>query len=184
MWDHRYLRRIDLRTIPLLLALMLISLLVISSTSSSDDSFWTKLSKSQLEWFAIGWVVYLFFAGLDYRKFRAWTWVLYGIIFLMLVGLFFTSPIQNVHRWYRLPFLGRAFQPSEYAKLVVVIAFSWFIEYKGQSGWHPIVGLSGAFDCIRPFCAHSQTARSWVQRWSYIPLRLLCFILEGSIAGS
>lgn len=144
MWDHRYLKRIDFRTVPLLLALMLISLLVIASTSGNDETFWTRLSKSQLEWFAIGWGVYLFFAGLDYRKFRAWTWILYGMILLMLVGLFFTTPIQNVHRWYRLPLIGNAFQPSEYAKLVVVIALSWFMEHKGNR----VGTLSSAFQAL------------------------------------
>jgi rod shape determining protein RodA len=45
-----------------------------------------------------------------------------------LVGLFFTDSIQRVHRWYRLPFIGLSFQPSEYAKLAVVISLSWFLE--------------------------------------------------------
>jgi len=46
----------------------------------------------------------------------------------MLFGLFFTAPIQNVQRWYRLPGLGMMFQPSEYAKLIVVITLSLFLE--------------------------------------------------------
>ena len=33
---------------------------------------------------------------------------------------FFAPAIQNVHRWYKVPVIGFAFQPSEYAKLVVV----------------------------------------------------------------
>jgi rod shape determining protein RodA len=47
---------------------------------------------------------------------------------LLLIGLFFVPAIQNVHRWYRIPFLGMAVQPSECAKLIVVIALSWFLE--------------------------------------------------------
>jgi rod shape determining protein RodA len=35
-----------------------------------------------------------------------------------------------VHRWYRIPGVGLAFQPSEYAKLIVVITLSWFLELK------------------------------------------------------
>jgi rod shape determining protein RodA len=45
-----------------------------------------------------------------------------------LVGLFFTDSIQRVHRWYRIPFINISFQPSEYAKLAVVISLSWFLE--------------------------------------------------------
>lgn len=135
MWSHQYLRRIDFRTVPILLGLMLISLLVISSTTQElgefvEENFWTPLTKSQLQWFGLGSFVYLFFAGFDYRKLRDWTWVLYFVILAMLVGLFFVPAIQNVHRWYRLPLIGGTLQPSEYAKLVVVIALSYFLEQR------------------------------------------------------
>ena len=134
MWDYRYLGRIDFRTVPLLLALMFISILVISSMTGTGDveKFLTDTAKTQLQWFAIGWVVYGFCVGIDYRKLRSWAWVLYFIVLVLLVGLFFTAPIQNVHRWYRVPFLGREFQPSEYAKLTVVLALSCFLEGRGR----------------------------------------------------
>lgn len=131
MWDHRFLSRIDFRVIPLLLGLMLISLLVVSATTG-EEGFFTPLAKSQLKWFALGWVVFLVFAAFDYRKFRDWAWALYLITLVLLIGLFFVPAIQNVQRWYRIPFLGIAFQPSEYAKLAVVIALSWFLESRAQ----------------------------------------------------
>jgi rod shape determining protein RodA len=111
---------------------MVMSLLVISSMTSDEGLFLTESVKSQLQWFAIGWGVFFIFAGLDYRVLRKWAWIFYVGILLLLVGLFFTDPIQNVHRWYKLPLIGRAFQPSEYAKLIVVIALSWFLESKGD----------------------------------------------------
>ncbi len=153
MWDHRYLTRIDFRTIPLIIALMAISLLVISATTQAEGSeaVFTGAAKNQLRWFFLGWGVYFFFAGLDYRKFRGWAWVLYGIVLLMLVGLFFTTPIQNVHRWYKVPFLGRAFQPSEYAKLTVVIALSWFLEYKGSRAGQKMAALQALLIVMVPF---------------------------------
>lgn len=135
MWNHQYLKRIDFRTLPIILGLMCISLLVISSTTQEmvdfgEESFWTPLAKSQMRWFAIGAGVYLFFAGFDYHKLRSWAWVLYFGMIVMLVGLFFSPAIQNVHRWYRIPFIGGTLQPSEYAKLIVVIALSWYLEHK------------------------------------------------------
>ena len=136
MWNHQNLSRIDFRTIPILLVLMCISILVISATTADiheggSDAFLTPMAKSQLKWYGIGWVVYLFFAGFDYHKLREWRWVLYGIIIILLVGLFFVAPIRNVHRWYRVPLLGMALQPSDPAKLVVVITLSAFLEKKG-----------------------------------------------------
>lgn len=129
VWDHRYLSRIDLRIVPFLLGLMLISLLVISATTG-EEGFWTPTTKIQLQWFAMGWAVFFFVVGFDYRKLREWAWILYLGMILLLIGLFFVPAIQNVHRWYRIPGLGIAFQPSEYAKLIVVIALSWFLEQR------------------------------------------------------
>ncbi len=133
MWDHRCLKRIDFRTLPILIFLMSISILVISATTGEcnewGDEIWlTPMAKMQIRWFAIGWVFYLFFAGLDYRYLKKWTWLLYVGMLLMLMGLFFVQAIQNVHRWYRIPGINFAFQPSEYAKLIVVMMLSLFLE--------------------------------------------------------
>ncbi len=140
MWNHRYLTRIDFRMLLVLLALMGVSLLVISSTTmeGSSDLFLTPTVKHQIQWFGMGWVVYLFFAGMDYNKLREWTWVLYAGMIFMLLGLFFTAPIQNVHRWYRI--MGMTLQPSEYAKLIVVMTLSWYLE-KRERGVFKAIGI-------------------------------------------
>jgi rod shape determining protein RodA len=135
MWNYQCLLRIDFRTIPILLGLMLMSLLVISATTcgswdKTEESFFTPFVISQMKWYAIGACVYVFFAGFDYQKLRKWSLFLYVITLIMLVGLFFQPAIQNVQRWYKIPIVGFAFQPSESAKLFVVIALSWFLERK------------------------------------------------------
>ncbi len=137
MWSFQYLSRIDFRTIPILIGLMLMSLLVISATTCDswdkiEESFFTPFVISQIKWYGIGFCVYLLFATFDYQKLRKWSVFLYVVTAVMLFGLFFTDPIQNVQRWYRIPGLGLAFQPSEYAKLCVVIALSGFLERKTQ----------------------------------------------------
>ena len=73
MWDHRYLSRIDFRTLPILFFLMVISVLVISATTldvadSVDESLLTPIAKTQIRWFAIGSIFYLFF--LHFPEFR------------------------------------------------------------------------------------------------------------------
>lgn len=133
MWRIDSLSRIDFRTIPVLLGLMIMSLFVISATTCDgwdrmEESFFTPFVVSQMKWYGIGILVYLFFAGFDYQHLRKWSGFLYVLTILMLFGLFFTAPIQNVQRWYRIPVLGIAFQPSEYGKLFVVIAMSAFLE--------------------------------------------------------
>ncbi len=94
----------------------------------SEEPLLTPLVRSQLQWFVMGIAVYIFFAGFDYSQLREWTWILYGGTIVLLLGLFFVPTIQNVHRWYRIPMLNMSFQPSECAKLVVVIAMSWYLE--------------------------------------------------------
>jgi rod shape determining protein RodA len=134
MWSSRYLTRLDFRVIPIIFGLMLISLLIISSytldptSDHAEEGFLTPIVRSQIQWFMIGSVVYLFCAGFDYNKLREWTWILYALMILSLIGLFFTDSIQRVHRWYKIPVINASFQPSECAKFIVVITLSWFLE--------------------------------------------------------
>lgn len=139
MWSFRALSRIDFRVIPIILALMAISLLVISSYSVepgsdfSEEGFFTPQVKRQIEGFLLGGIVFVLIAGFDYQKLRELTWFFYFLMLLTLIGLFFTDPIQRVQRWYKLPLIGINFQPSEYAKLIVVLSLSWFLERRRAS---------------------------------------------------
>ena len=126
MWT--VLRRLDLRTVPILLMLMGISLTVISSMTAGDGPLITREMMSQFQFFCLGIVVYCIAASMDYRKIRDYTWVLYGLTLLLLLGLFLTPTINGCHRWYRLPLLPFAIQPSEIAKLVVVIVLAKLID--------------------------------------------------------
>ena len=151
MWNYKTLSRIDFRVLPVIAALMCVSLLIISAYSieptadPSEEPFFTPMVKHQLQWQAIGWAVFFFFAGFDYNKIREWTWFLYAVMILLLIGLFFTDPIQRVQRWYRVPFLPMSFQPSEYAKLIVVIALSWYLE---RSRSHATAWSTAFYGCL------------------------------------
>lgn len=141
MWNYHYLTRIDFRVLPVIFGLMAISLLVISSYALEstpegiEEGFFISAVRHQIQGFLLGAAVFIFFAGFDYNKLREWTWILYLLMIISLVGLFFTDSIQRVHRWYRIPFINMSFQPSEYAKLIVVITLSWFLERtKSQAG--------------------------------------------------
>ncbi|OGN65537.1 MAG: rod shape-determining protein RodA [Chlamydiae bacterium RIFCSPLOWO2_01_FULL_28_7] len=137
MLNYKYLRRIDLKMILLIFILMIISLFVISSMTETIEysGFLTSYVKNQIQWFVLGWVVFIFFAGFDYRKLYQYTWVFYFVMIVLLLGLYIAAPIQSVHRWYRIPLIGMNVQPSEYAKLIVVMCIAWYIE-KNQNSMH------------------------------------------------
>ncbi len=156
MWNHKVLTRLDFRTIPIIFLLMICSIFVISATTTEYSTletapFLTPHVKNQIKRFAIGWLCYVFFAGLDYHKFRDWSWIIYFTTVLLLMGLFFTHPIQNVHRWYRLPFVGGTIQPSEYAKLSLIFLLSDFLEKKGRSVEDKSVVFQAIILAIIPF---------------------------------
>ena len=135
MWKSWTFSRLDYRIFPLIFGLMVISLLVISSMtadmSEEGPIFWTSLVKSQVRWFFLGWAVFFATAAFDYRKLRDWSLFLYVALIVLLIGLFFVSPIQNVHRWYRIPGVA-SFQPSEQAKLILIVFLGWFLERRGS----------------------------------------------------
>jgi rod shape determining protein RodA len=97
-----------------------------------ETTFFLPAVKSQLQWLGIGWLCFFCAAGFDYAKLREWAWGIYAISIIALIGLFFTDPIARVQRWYHLPLFGFSVQPSECAKLAVVVALSWFLERRAM----------------------------------------------------
>lgn len=147
----RLIKRLDIRIIILIIALMTASLLVISATTcdqnQKDCSFFTALTLKQMMWFFIGSIFFLLLTWFDYRNLRKMSLFIYvGIIFFLL-GLYFVEPIHNVRRWYRLPFIPFDFQPSEGAKLAIVMMLSWYLE-KNFDKLHRIKVLFGALAIV------------------------------------
>nr|CRI42992.1 Rod Shape Protein [Chlamydia pneumoniae] len=131
---HKYFRYVNSWVFLVVLTLMLLSVVVISSMDPtamlviSSKGLLTNKSIMQLRHFALGWVVFFICAYFDYHLFKRWAWVLYFFMICALVGLFFVPSVQNVHRWYRIPFIHMSVQPSEYGKLVIVIMLSYILE--------------------------------------------------------
>lgn len=88
-------------------------------------TFW----KKQLVWIALGFVVWLVLAFSNYRYVWIPGWILYAIGLLMLVMvLFWGVKVYGAKRWLDLP--GFRVQPSEFAKLAVLITVAWFVSLK------------------------------------------------------
>ncbi|NDE63483.1 MAG: FtsW/RodA/SpoVE family cell cycle protein [Chlamydiae bacterium] len=140
--------------ITIIFVLMCLSLVVISSSTIQHENspgFFSPSVMAQLRSFILGWVSYFVFAWFDYRNLKKSTPIFYAIILILLVGLFFTNPIQNVHRWFRLPFLPFALQPSEFAKVVSIMMLSWYFEDKYFTSHLLNTGLKALLIILIPF---------------------------------
>ena len=83
----------------------------------------------QLIWGVLGVAACILATAFDYRLLKRYWWVLLGLALLMLV-LVLDKHVGTVRgrarRWFS--FGGLSFQPSEFAKLAVMIALAWYGE--------------------------------------------------------
>ena len=89
----------------------------------------------QFNIFALGGALMLGTALIDYRTLQRWTVPLYvGVIVSLVLVLFIGKEINGSRRW--LSIAGLGFQPSEIAKLAVIMAVaSWFQRVPRPSGY-------------------------------------------------
>lgn len=130
------------------------SLLIIASSTiqmQPNVGFFSPMVLNQLRAFFIGWVAFFAIAFFDYRKIRGWIVLLYIAQIILLIALFFTAPIQNVHRWFKIPIISFAFQPSEFAKLTILLTLSWYLEQKKQDRRSLSVTLTSILIVLAPF---------------------------------
>ena len=93
----------------------------------SEDSF----HERQLKWYLIGMVLAVIVSVLDLHLTSRLSYVFYGLWIILLIAVLFTEPINNSRRWLTIPLIGVKLQPSEFAKLGVVLAVArWFHDAK------------------------------------------------------
>ena len=130
------------------LALVAIGFVVLSSaggpvglrTPPSFDQYY--FVKQQAKWLALS--LPLFFGAMlfDYRSWRKHPWItvaLYVSVILALCAVFGFRPVNGSRRW--LMFGPVRIQPSEFAKIAVVIAMSVFLD---KVGWRIELFWKGA----------------------------------------
>jgi rod shape determining protein RodA len=127
--DADLVARLDWILIGACLAIVCIGMLMIYSASrnivAGDPAYYVKRQALAL---ALGIGVAILLVRIDYRKFRDYSLVAYLVTVLLL--LFVLSPVGSSTRghqaWYQFPF-GFQFQPSEFAKLGLVVALAGYV---------------------------------------------------------
>jgi len=114
---------------------------IYSSTALKEGAFWEIVYRRQILWVCIGILLFFIFAQLNYRRLWDWTYFLYalGVALLLLVYALGVARL-GAQRWLRFAWFN--FQPSEFAKIIIVIFLSRYFSKKSTSD---ISLLSGKF---------------------------------------
>ncbi len=116
-------------------ALLTLGLVMLYSTSMNDAPrpgaplVGSKLLMTQLMWCGLGMAACITMASLDYQLFKRYAWLIFGAAIVMLVLVLIPHvghKIKGASRWFK--FGGVSFQPSEVAKLVLIIIMAWYCE--------------------------------------------------------
>lgn len=111
--------------------LALCSLVFVGSATSDDPQFRGQQSRQAL-FFACGAGIGFFALLPHYVHVLRTAWLFYGLVVLALLGLpFFAPEINGTRRWYAFP--GFSIQPSEFAKLGVVLALAALLRFKTRA---------------------------------------------------
>lgn len=93
--------------------------------SATQDTNYGEL-KRQVMWIAVSIPIMIVCILVNYETIAKMSPIFYGIFILLLVGVLFTESINGASSWYTIT-ESIKFQPSEFAKIFVVIFFSYII---------------------------------------------------------
>lgn len=112
--------------IPIIL-LSLISIITINSALTYTSPSLGNLALKQAMWYGVGWILVIILIKLKNEYLYQHTWILYiiGNILLLLL-LFFGTPVNNSKCWFILPGIG-SFQPSEFMKIFIMLTLASMI---------------------------------------------------------
>ena len=113
------------------LALCLVGVVFIGSATAEDAVFGAQQGRQAL-FVAIGLGSGFFVLLPHYVHILRGAWIVYAVAVLALLGLpFFAPEINGARRWYALP--GFSIQPSEFAKVAVVLALASLLRFKSRA---------------------------------------------------
>lgn len=92
-------------------------------------------------WVVVGIVVMVAVAAIDYRRFRDWAYVIYGLILLSLLGVLAVGrSASGSVRWFQIGPL--ALQPSEFACIGLILAIATYCSRRqGVLAFREMIGL-------------------------------------------
>ncbi len=123
--DRRYFENIDWILIITVLSISLLGIITIYSVTHDDAGLPDYIK--QIFWVIIGVALFIAIQFFDYNRLNKFAYPLFVLTTLTLVYLLIFGRTElGVQRWIEIPVIGFKFQPSEFAKLTLVIILSRF----------------------------------------------------------
>ena len=127
MGELKWLKNVDWGFIGILALLLVISLVILQSASANVIAGKPEYYlKKQIIWIIIGLVAMAMVASFDYRYFEKLSMPIYLInLAILLAVLLIGNEAKGAQRW--ISFGPFDFQPSEFAKIAIVVSFASFL---------------------------------------------------------
>lgn len=139
--DNRGFDSFDWRFIGLVLAILSLGVLSIYSVTHAQQGG-TPFYLKQLMWIALGSAAFVAMLIVDYHRIARLAYPLYVIILVLLAVVLVMGKIsRGAQRW--IPIGPFAFQPSEFAKLVLILVLARYYSSAPRIGWLQRVVLPG-----------------------------------------
>lgn len=127
----------DMRQITVLLvfsvgALIALGLVMLYSASMTEEGM--RMLKKQSQWLCLGGVACTLAALVDYRLLRRHAWLILGVATVLCALVLIPSigyKIGGARRWFKIG--GISFQPSELAKIAIVIWLAFYCEWQTRN---------------------------------------------------
>lgn len=152
------IRRIDFLTV-IAIALLLVAgaAFIFSASHRSDAAALNRMTELQIGWIVVGIAIFFAVLLMDYERFGEVSWGLYaGTLVLLVLVLLVGKKVYGAYRWLNL--FGINVQPSEFAKLAVLLVLARFLSEPGRpmDSWKTvfhvfiIVGIPSIFILKQP----------------------------------
>ncbi len=108
----------------LVLLIITINIIGIMAIGSAKESVQSRQAAGMI----LGVFLMLFISFFDYNLILKFHWLIYGLnIALLLLVEIFGDSANNAQRWLMIPFVDIKFQPSELAKILLILFYAKFI---------------------------------------------------------
>jgi rod shape determining protein RodA len=132
--NRRGLDTFDWCFLGIIVAIISMGILSIYSVTNTTSSTRLPIYLKQTLWMVVGSLAFLVAAGIDYRKFARFSYLLYGAgLILLIIVLISGKTSRGSQRWIPLgPFM---MQPSEFIKIPLMLTLASYYSAISRKGW-------------------------------------------------